>query len=875
MQARHHPELACLFLAFLFALLVPSALGCGLTTHNVIAHRAQQWFSDNYPGVKPYAQLLTDPANQQAFQNGAAFPDWGYSCPLAELGYPLPDMSEATHWPPFQSAVVSHILKKYPRDGSATWSVPAQRLISFLMGVIAHSVADILWHDIAAASVTQQGYIQALGEANYYLRNAGYNSTHHGEADTGGEFMAAYELDLSFLHNTWVLPAEDLVEVFKLLKYEIPAYVIQLCNAELYAEVMAIKYGGRILYPVFADGAPFMVDFFQDYWLGGLNDMALWTSECWPNVLHGLDTGRPILFCFAEQYQQLSTELALSRQMQRDGLARKLRPYAQLVSFEQHRTSDGMVVYTNPQLKAPININSELAIKHSLAEGSVGAAECYPQTGPAAGASVTFTVPVGYSYTGKSVAKADFNGDGLQDFVIGAPGYTAPNFNNSQVGAAFIVLGNKTLAAPGHSMIDLTDPNTPALMIYGVASNARFGEAVATLDFNLDGILDLVISAPGVGFEDLSYRGAAYVYLGRRTPNLPIFIGRPDILIITSRSYTNLGYSMTTCDLDGDGHDDLVVGSPYARGQESQSTWERFIYQKGAVSVFLSSNQRHTGQTLDWMRGADWYMEGEELYDWFGSALVCHSLAEPGSGALLVVAASGASNSIKQESAYGKFYGFQFPPTASAGALSAKLVFSVAGAQKFDHLGWSVALGNPYRTSASDDRLYLAVSMPTRPVYYFLGWTMQQAGEVALLDVADLISKGNTTVDQLAPKAVIQSEQSYSRLGQFVSFEDLNGDGIDDLLVAEPHHYSLFYGPDVGALFGWTGGPDFPKGTVSSPATSASYCIRANREFALYGTRATVLDFNGDSKPDLLLCGHRDSTESHTYTGSVTLVLGS
>jgi len=53
--------------------------------------------------------------------------------------------------------------------------------------------------------------------------------------------------------------------------------------------------------------------------------------------------------------------------------------------------SDGMVVYTNPQLKAPININSELAIKHSLAEGSVGAAECYPQTGPAAGASVTFT----------------------------------------------------------------------------------------------------------------------------------------------------------------------------------------------------------------------------------------------------------------------------------------------------------------------------------------------------------------------------------------------------------------------------------------------------------------------------------------------------
>jgi hypothetical protein len=70
-----------------------------VTTHNVIAHRAQQWLGDNYPGLRPYAELLREPANQQAFQNGAAFPDWGYTCPLADVGYPLlPNMSEAAHW---------------------------------------------------------------------------------------------------------------------------------------------------------------------------------------------------------------------------------------------------------------------------------------------------------------------------------------------------------------------------------------------------------------------------------------------------------------------------------------------------------------------------------------------------------------------------------------------------------------------------------------------------------------------------------------------------------------------------------------------------------------------------------------------------------
>lgn len=73
--------------------------GCGVTTHNVIAERARVWMADNFPALAPYAALLAEPSNQHAFQNGAAFPDWGYSCPLSSVGYPqLPDMSEAAHW---------------------------------------------------------------------------------------------------------------------------------------------------------------------------------------------------------------------------------------------------------------------------------------------------------------------------------------------------------------------------------------------------------------------------------------------------------------------------------------------------------------------------------------------------------------------------------------------------------------------------------------------------------------------------------------------------------------------------------------------------------------------------------------------------------
>jgi len=49
-------------------------------------------FSD-YP---EYAYLMKK--YQGAFQNGAAFPDFGYSCPLKEIYPELPSASEAAHW---------------------------------------------------------------------------------------------------------------------------------------------------------------------------------------------------------------------------------------------------------------------------------------------------------------------------------------------------------------------------------------------------------------------------------------------------------------------------------------------------------------------------------------------------------------------------------------------------------------------------------------------------------------------------------------------------------------------------------------------------------------------------------------------------------
>src|SRR5205823_2315751 len=102
---------------------------------------------------------------------------------------------------------------------------------------------------------------------------------------------------------------------------------------------------------------------------------------------------------------------------------------------------------------------------------------------------------------GTSLASAgDVNGDGFDDVVVGATGYTDGQNNE---GAALVYLGS----AQGLS-------NTPAWSQEGNVEGAAFGGSVGTAgDVNGDGFDDVVVGAPTFGHQ-LSYQGMAALYLG-------------------------------------------------------------------------------------------------------------------------------------------------------------------------------------------------------------------------------------------------------------------------------------------------------------------------------------------------------------------------
>lgn len=148
---RNRVHLVCLALI----VGVEAVLGCGFTTHNVIAHRAMYHFKEQYPD---YNEMISTYPN--ALLGGAPFPDYLYACGSDH------DDGEYAHWAPFQ-ANASNYIRSLPKVGFTLaellvicadlgamarlvqpWTEDTKKLVVFMMGVTSHYIADINWRKL-------------------------------------------------------------------------------------------------------------------------------------------------------------------------------------------------------------------------------------------------------------------------------------------------------------------------------------------------------------------------------------------------------------------------------------------------------------------------------------------------------------------------------------------------------------------------------------------------------------------------------------------------------------------------------------------------------------------------------------------------------
>eukprot|EP00961_Rhodomonas_salina_P034392 463538-Rhodomonas_salina.1 len=114
------------------------------------------------------------------------------------------------------------------------------------------------------------------------------------------------------------------------------------------------------------------------------------------------------------------------------------------------------------------------------------------------------------AFLGSSVSGGgDFNGDGLPDVIVGAPGL------NEGRGAAYVIYGNRRFG--NTPQVDTSSlPCEQGIAIELTETTARGGHSVAMVgDVNGDGYADVAVGAPGQGDDDRESCGWAYIVYGR------------------------------------------------------------------------------------------------------------------------------------------------------------------------------------------------------------------------------------------------------------------------------------------------------------------------------------------------------------------------
>ncbi|HMV66648.1 MAG TPA: MopE-related protein, partial [Myxococcota bacterium] len=158
-----------------------------------------------------------------------------------------------------------------------------------------------------------------------------------------------------------------------------------------------------------------------------------------------------------------------------------------------------------------------------------------------------------YDYFGQSVAMGDFDGDGAEDLLVGAPG---ADFAGSGSGAAYLFYGPISNGAK-------LNANTADVLFVGEGYNALAGSSVANAgDVDADGIDDILIGSVG-GSGTPHPAGAAHLVLGGSMSGLVPLATGADAEFAGVATGDEFGSAVAGVgDVNGDGFADVAIGAP-------------------------------------------------------------------------------------------------------------------------------------------------------------------------------------------------------------------------------------------------------------------------------------------------------------------------
>ena len=416
----------------------------------------------------------------------------------------------------------------------------------------------------------------------------------------------------------------------------------------------------------------------------------------------------------------------------------------------------------------------------------------------------------------------------------------------------------------GPLTIDLARQH-PALSLLGAQASDRV-RAVAAGDVNGDGHQDIIVGAFNADGPQDSRPDCGEVYVIFGPPDggetIDLAEGQQDVTIFGADSGDFLGFALATGDVNGDGIDDILVGALLAEGPANA--------RPHAGEAYVIFGSLTLAPTIDIALGEqDLTLFGTEEGDRLGVDLVAGDANGDGVHDILLGSflADGPENARYQG---GEAYLIFGTPSLSGARDMAQGEYDLAliGAEADDQLGHHLAMGDLNKDGIDD--LIVAAFRADGPDN-----SREDGGEVYVIFGSPSLS-GVLDFASASPDVIVTSADKQEDLGAAVASGDVNGNGIDDLLIGAPRADGPDNARDVaGEAYVVFGSPSLAGSFDLALGEQDVTILGANAGDRL-GTSLASADLNGDGVGDIILGAEKGDGPDNAREdgGEVYIVLG-